>query len=122
MFVTLLTLPFVPGQDNTVPPPMQDETPPICTGFPNALAFSEPSLCGHHISSSWVSLVNTQSRHRVFSPKTMEMGRDGVLLPFTKFPESLIASRPSCFKFIFNSHHSNLPFYDTAALIFQKDL
>ncbi|XP_032173615.1 uncharacterized protein LOC116576015 [Mustela erminea] len=98
----------------------------VCTGFPNALAFSEPSLSHHHISSSWVSPVNTQSRHRVFPPKTKGMCHDRVPLPFTKFPEScgacLIATRPSCFKLIFNLPHINFHFYDTAAPIFQKDL
>lgn len=107
---------------------MQDRTtPPYALGS-LMLSLSQNLPCSSHhlISSSWASPVNTQSRHRVFSPKTMGMCRDCVPLPCTKFPESgwacLIVSRPSCFKLIFNLHHINFHFYDTAALIFQKDL
>lgn len=118
----------VPGQDNPSHLPCRTGPPhcPVCTGFPNALAFSEPSLSRHHIASSRVSPVNAQSRHRVFAPKTKGMCRDRVPLPFTKFPEScgacLLATRPSCFKLIFNLPHINFHFYDTAAPIFRKDL
>lgn len=97
-----------------------------CAWVLDALTFLQPSLCRHYISSFWVSPVNIQTCHHVFSPKTTEMCPDSGLLPFTKFPgscwECFSSSHPSCLKLIFNLHDSKIHFFDAPSMIFQKDL